>query len=85
MSDKTREIDIGRRDEESIRQVIINVYNSLEEKGYDPINQLVGFILSDDPTYITTHNGARNLIRRIDRFELLQIILNDFISDDRRD
>ena len=53
---------------------------SLKEKGYNPISQIVGYILSEDPTYITTHNNARNLIRRVDRFELLQILLRDYIA-----
>ena len=79
MSDKTRQFDISNRNDEEIRKSIIIVYNALKEKGYNPISQIVGYILSEDPTYITTHNDARNLMRRIDRFELLQILLRDYL------
>lgn len=81
MSDKTRQFNIGNQNEEEIRKVILTIYNSLLEKGYNPISQIVGYILSEDPTYITTHNNARSLIRRIDRFELLQILLKEYINN----
>mgnify|MGYP002596134474 FL=1 len=61
----------GNKDE-SIRVILTTVYKALEEKGYNPLNQIVGYILSEDPTYITTHNNARNLIRKIDRDDLLE-------------
>ncbi len=79
MSDKTRQFDISNRNDEEIKKSIIIIYNALKEKGYNPISQIVGYILSEDPTYITTHNNARNLMRRIDRFELLQILLRDYL------
>ena len=79
MSDKTRQFDISNRNDEEIRKSILVIYNALKEKGYNPISQIVGYILSEDPTYITTHNNARNLMRRIDRFELLQILLRDYL------
>ena len=81
MSDKTRQFNIGNQNEEEIRKVILTIYNSLLEKGYNPLSQIVGYILSEDPTYITTHNNARSLIRRIDRFELLQILLKEYINN----
>jgi len=56
------------------------VYTALEEKGYNPINQLVGYILSEDPTYITNHRQARTLIRKLDRDELLQVLLRSYLS-----
>lgn len=56
------------------------MYEALLEKGYNPINQLVGYILSEDPTYITTHNNARGLIRHIDRDELLQVLLRSYLE-----
>ncbi len=80
MNDKTKQFSIGNQNEDEIRNIILITYNALKEKGYNPISQIVGYILSEDPTYITTHNNARNLIRRIDRFELLQILLRDYIS-----
>ena len=64
-----------------IKQAVLQVYRALEEKGYNPINQLVGYILSEDPTYITTHNNARSLIRKIDRDELLQMLVKSYLND----
>ena len=72
MNDKTMTFSIGDQTEQEIRRILVTVYDSLKEKGYNPINQIVGYILSEDPTYITTHNNARNLIRKIDRDTLLQ-------------
>ena len=58
-------------------------FEALEEKGYNPINQIVGYLLSEDPTYITTHNNARNLIRKIDRDTLLQVLVKYYMSEQR--
>ena len=80
MSDRTKQFSIGSQNEDEIKKIILLTYDALKEKGYNPISQIVGYILSEDPTYITTHNNARNLIRRVDRFELLQILLRDYIS-----
>ncbi|MBQ0134396.1 MAG: IreB family regulatory phosphoprotein [Clostridiales bacterium] len=63
-----------------IREILSTVYNSLVEKGYNPINQLVGYILSEDPTYITNYNNARALIARLDRDELLQELLMSYLG-----
>lgn len=63
-----------------IKNTLLIVYNALKEKGYNPINQIVGYILSEDPTYITTHNNARSLIRKIDRDELLQVLLKSYLK-----
>ncbi len=79
MSDKTKQFTIGDENEAEVKRIILLTYNALKEKGYNPISQIVGYILSEDPTYITTHNNARNLIRRVDRFELLQILLKEYI------
>lgn len=62
------------------REIISQVYASLKEKGYNPNNQLIGYILSGDPTYITNHNNARSLIRKIERDELLEEILNVYLD-----
>ncbi len=78
MLDKTMTFSIGSDREQDIRQVLTAVYSAMKEKGFNPINQLVGYILSEDPTYITTHNNARSLIRRIDRDELLQVLLKSY-------
>ena len=64
-----------------IRDVLSSVYNALLVKGYNPINQLVGYILTEDPTYITNYNGARSLITRIDRDELLQELLLHYLAE----
>lgn len=77
--------DITRRfatidNKTEIREIVSSVYNALLVKGYNPINQLVGYILSEDPTYITNYNGARSLITRIDRDELLQELLLSYLG-----
>ena len=80
MLDKTMIFSInGDRDQE-IKNAIISVYNSLKQKGYNPINQLVGYILSEDPTYITTYNNARNIISSIDRDELLEALVKSYLN-----
>ena len=66
--------------EKELKKTLTTVYEALLEKGYNPINQLVGYILSEDPTYITTHNNARGLIRHIDRDELLQVLLRSYLE-----
>ena len=71
----TRAFSIRDEKEYQIRQVLTEVYEALNEKGYNPVNQIVGYILSEDPTYITTYNNARSLIRKIDRDELLQTLV----------
>ena len=57
------------------------MYGALKEKGYNPINQIVGYILSEDPTYITTHNNARSLVRKVDRDELLRAMVRTYLND----
>ena len=80
MFDKTMTFSLGTDREGDIKRVLTIVYDALREKGYNPINQMVGYILSEDPTYITTHNNARSLIRRIDRDELLQVLLKSYLD-----
>ena len=80
MIDKTMTFSIGDQTEQEIRQILTEVYDALKEKGYNPINQIVGYILSEDPTYITTHKNARNLIRRIDRDTLLQSLVRYYLT-----
>ena len=71
--DYTRKFNVNLNRDEEIKTILSTVYSSLREKGYNPINQIVGYILSEDPTYITNHNNARTLIRQLDRDELLQV------------
>lgn len=79
--DYTRKFSVNLNKDEEIRAILSSVYNSLREKGYNPINQIVGYILSEDPTYITNHNNARTLIRRLDRDELLQVLLKSYLHE----
>ena len=79
--DKTMQFSIGDDREQEIRYIVVTVYNALKEKGYNPIKQIVGYILSEDPTYITTHNNARSLIRRVDRDTLLQTLVKYYLSN----
>ena len=78
--DYTRKFSVSLNKDEEIRAILSSVYNSLREKGYNPINQIVGYILSEDPTYITNHNNARTLIRQLDRDELLQVLLKSYLQ-----
>ncbi|MDO4845600.1 MAG: IreB family regulatory phosphoprotein [Oscillospiraceae bacterium] len=64
---------------EEMKQILTQVYAALSEKGYNPINQIVGYLLSEDPTYITNYNGARSLICKIDRDELLQELVKNYL------
>ena len=77
---KTIQFSIKDEREEEMRQTMLTVYYALKEKGYNPISQIVGYILSEDPTYITTHNNARSLIRRLDRDELLQALVKNYLK-----
>lgn len=71
---------IKNQREREIKEALQTVYNSLKEKGYDPINQIVGYILSEDPTYITNYNNARVMIRKIDRDELLRVLVQNYLT-----
>ena len=78
--EKTQTFSIRNEKDTEMRRTLRTVYNALVEKGYNPINQIVGYLLSEDPTYITTHNNARNLIRRIDRDTLLQNLVKYYLT-----
>ena len=80
MLDKTMIFSLDDNKDDQIKQTLYVVYNALEQKGYNPINQLVGYILSEDPTYITTYNNARNLISRIDRDDLLEALVKSYLN-----
>ncbi len=77
---KTIQFSLKEEHDEEMRQTLIAVYDALKEKGYNPISQIVGYILSEDPTYITTHKNARSLIRRLDRDELLQTLVTEYLA-----
>ena len=80
MLDRTQTFSIGNEQEQEIRNILLNVYDALKEKGYNPINQIVGYILSGDPTYITNERDARSLIRQIERDELLEELVKEYIG-----
>ena len=67
--------------EADMKRILLVVYDALKEKGYNPISQIVGYLLSEDPTYITTHNNARSLIRRIDRDKLLKAMVRSYLGE----
>ncbi len=76
----TIQFAINRNREQEIRDILMAVYEALVEKGYNPISQIVGYILSEDPTYITNYNNARALIVKVDRDELLQQIVKSYLK-----
>lgn len=77
---ETRQFSI-RQEAESAEEIIMRVYQALKAKGYDPITQIVGYILSGDPTYITSYNRARSLIRRLERDEILEELVRNYVSE----
>ena len=81
MSEPTAIFSIYDDKDKEIKAILTDVYRALKEKGYNPINQLVGYILSEDPTYITTYQSARANIRRIDRDDLLQVLLKNYLGE----
>lgn len=80
MNDATAVFSVHNEKDQEIRIILKEVYEALKEKGYNPINQIVGYILSEDPTYITTHQGARNKIRKLDRDDILQCVLKYYLA-----
>ena len=83
MNDNTLKFTIPSDDSENMRRVLRTVYDALSEKGYNPINQLVGYLLTEDPTYITNYNNARAMICKLDRDELLQELLQCYLFDQK--
>lgn len=80
MDEYTRKFNTAEDKDEQIHHILTSVYEAMREKGYDPVNQIVGYILSEDPTYITNHNHARTLICKIDRDELLQVLVKSYLE-----
>ena len=81
MMDSTIKFTVPSEDKQSMRTVLRNVFDALNEKGYNPINQIVGYLLTEDPTYITNYNNARTNICKLDRDELLQEIVRCYLFD----
>lgn len=80
MSSETTRFSFGKDKEQETRRILTSVMQALNENGYNPINQLVGYFISGDPTYITNHNNARAIIRHMERDELLEVILRQYIE-----
>ena len=80
MTESTIKFTVPTDDQESMRQILRSVFTALSEKGYNPINQIVGYLLTEDPTYITNYNNARSMICKIDRDELMQVLVRDYLG-----
>jgi len=80
MTDHTIKFTVPTDDKENMRLILQSVFDSLNKKGYNPINQIVGYLLSEDPTYITNYNNARSLICKLDRDELLQELVRNYLE-----
>ena len=81
MHDKTMTFSVHDDRENEMKEILTTVYDALKQKGYNPINQIVGYLLSEDPTYITNYNNARSLICKLDRDELLQELVRHYLFD----
>lgn len=78
--DYTMQFDFNKNKEDLTKSILTDVYNSLQEKGYNPVNQLVGYLISGDPTYITNYNGARALVRKLERDEILEEVIKSYLE-----
>lgn len=76
----TQFIDINQTKRISVSEVILRVYQALVERGYNPVNQIVGYIMSGDPTYITSHNNVRSLIMKVERDEILEELMRNYVE-----
>ncbi len=81
MLNGTRRFSVLAEDKNEMKKTLVSVYDALQEKGYNPINQIVGYLLTEDPTYITNHNNARSLICKIDRDELLGELVKQYLEN----
>ena len=81
MTENTIKFTVPGEDKQNMRHVLRNVFDALNEKGYNPINQIVGYLLTEDPTYITNYNNARSMICKLDRDELLQELVRCYLFD----
>lgn len=79
----TQYFKVQTEPETGVKEVLSTVYGALKEKGYNPVNQIVGYIMSGDPTYITSHNSARSLIMKVERDELVEELLTFYIQNNR--
>jgi uncharacterized protein (UPF0297 family) len=78
---ETMKIDLEKEERPEASEILLSVYSSLKEKGYNPVSQIVGYILSGDPTYITSHNNARSMIKKLERDELLEELVKSYVKE----
>lgn len=81
MTESTIKFTVPNNDKDNMRRILRNVFDALNEKGYNPINQIVGYLLTEDPTYITNYNNARSMICKLDRDELLQELVRCYLFE----
>lgn len=81
---QTMKFTVDKDNVNEAKEIITSVYEALEEKGYKPINQMIGYILSGDPTYITSYNNARSIIRKLERDELLEELLTSYLKENKK-
>ena len=81
MTESTIKFTVPSDDRDNMRRILRTVFDALNEKGYNPINQIVGYLLTEDPTYITNYNNARSMICKLDRDELLQVLVHNYLFD----
>lgn len=79
-NENTMQFDLTKDKKDLTKEILTEVYNSLMKKGYNPVNQLVGYLISGDPTYITNYNGARALVRKLERDEILEEVLKSYLG-----
>ena len=79
-NDNTIQFDVVKNKKDLTKEILTQVYDSLKEKGYNPVNQMVGYLISGDPTYITNFNGARALVRKLERDEILEEVLKNYLG-----
>ena len=83
MTEHTIKFTVPSDDKESMRRILRGVFDALSEKGYNPIHQIVGYLLTEDPTYITNYNNARSMICKLNRHELIQKLVNHYLLDEK--
>ena len=81
MTESTIKFTVPSDDKENMRRILRAVFDALNKKGYNPINQIVGYLLTEDPTYITNYNNARSMICKIDRDELMQVLVREYLFE----
>lgn len=78
---QTLKFTVPTNDKENMKRILRSVFDALQQKGYNPINQIVGYLLTEDPTYITNYNNARSMICKIDRDELMQVLVREYLFE----